>query len=98
MSTAKELSEEQRKRLGSAALTIWNEIGGDYLRILEDSGEKAAVPRDEVIELIVDAGRLESELARKEGNKDIISFIKKADYNEIVKALTPFFPYKTYGW
>jgi len=100
---AKNLTAEQKKRLGWAANDVWDNIGGDCLRAMEECGEKPIVKRSVVIELVVDADRLADELRRTQStaeteNADLLEFVQFAKYEEIVKALKPAFPFATYGW
>jgi len=95
---AKDLTSDQATRLGKAASAVWDYIGADTLRCLEEGDEEPLMPRSHVIEMVVDAGRLEEELKRNPKNHDLLPFLRTADYKEIVKALKPFFPYATYGW
>lgn len=95
---AKDLTPEQEIRLGRAAKAVWNYIGADTLRALEECGKKPVMSRSNVIELVVDADRLQEHLNRNAKDHDLLPFLKTADYKEIVKALKPFFPYARYGW
>jgi len=94
---AKDLTKEQKDRLGRAAKSVWDYIGGDCLRAMEECGEKPILPRSQVIELVVDADRLPDELGRKK-ESDLLEFVQFAKYEEIVKALKPSFPFARYGW
>lgn len=62
------LSESDRKLLYSHASQLWDEIGYDVLSaVAEEKGthiNRVSIPRDEVIELVLDAGRLEALLAQ----------------------------------
>ena len=94
---AKDLTEEQKQRLGRAANGVWDYIGADCLRCMEECGEKPLMPRSHVIEMVVDADRLADELGR-EKESDLLEFVQFAKYEEIVKALKPAFPFARYGW
>ena len=56
---------EELKVIGDAAKSVWNEIGYDVLRAIGDEngkGEGATVSRRDVIEMVLDASRLEESL------------------------------------
>lgn len=61
------LTDNQRTILRSAAEAVWNEIGWDCLQARAEDGdvERAEMSRNDVIEVVLDAGRLEEELERK---------------------------------
>jgi hypothetical protein len=104
--TAKGLTEAQGQLLGRVANSVWDDIGGDCLRALEECGEKPLIPRSHVIELVVDADRLTSELERMRVLGEmplpevapLLRFMRDAPYTEIAKALKLAFPHSRYGW
>ena len=64
--TKKELTEQELKDLHYAANKAWQQLGGDFLQaIAEGKGKNAetiTLPRSHVVELVIDAGRLEQDM------------------------------------
>jgi hypothetical protein len=65
---------EELKIIGDAAQAVWNEIGYDVLQAIGQekggSAESATVKKSDVIEMVLDAGRLEDQLKRTKGVTD----------------------------
>jgi len=92
------MKKEHEKIIISALNRVWDIIGGDTLRCLEDCGEKPVMPRYHVAEVVCDADRLEM-YAEKDEKEAIAEFRKLkymgAPFKRIIKEA---FPYKSYGW
>lgn len=69
--TTKKFTDDERKIIASAAHAVWNEIGYDVLQAVgEENGrgaEAATVSKADVIEMVLDASRLEDQLRRGDG-------------------------------
>jgi hypothetical protein len=97
------LTREQQAVIGSYANRVWQEIGYDVLTMVKEQDGKDAIPRDEVIELVCDAGRLEDELRRalRGGStavtQDMINWVTKASMAQMEAVLLPAFPFTRYG-
>ena len=89
------VSKADAEIIGFAALRVWEIIGHDILSLAAEYDNKDSIPRSEVIEVVVDAGRLEDELKRK--HPECAIMVREMDYKAIVKLLRPFFPYSRYG-
>ena len=88
-----------------AALGVWNEVGGDVLRMVAEEGGDS-IPRAEVIELVLDAGRmtewiptrLSEALLKTVVVADLLAKVNAASYQELIAAVRPAFPYSRYGF
>jgi hypothetical protein len=75
--------------IGKAAQHVWQEIGGDCLQAIgedDGSGEGATMTRDAVVEVVMDASRLEDMLKRKPYSCDE-AFMRRVD-NDLYRAET----------
>ena len=85
----------------SAARRVWNEIGYDVLQMVEEQDGKDTVSREEVIELVCDAGRLDEEIARTYRRKGeqvppaVTELLK--NYGTLERVIKAAFPYARYG-
>ena len=64
MDTTKVMTEEQvfHKRLENAMWNTWTEIGSDTLQMIQEQDGRDWAKREEVIEMVLDAGRMEHHL------------------------------------
>lgn len=105
------LSEGAVLLVKSAAARVWDYIGGDCLRAMEDAGESPVMSRKDVVELVMDASRLEEELRhnkRTAEHPDLQALLtvwadwKHPDWpmasERIHKLVTAAFAYARYGW
>lgn len=90
----KELTIDEEKKLQSIALSLWQELGPDAMNLLAEENE-AAMTRDHVIELVLDAGRFESEVERRA--PELLSWVESTDYSELIRAIKPAFLHETYA-
>jgi len=88
--------------LRSAMLQQWDTIGADCLQAVTDTtGEKyPSMPKDEVIELVLDASRLEMSA---EGNRDPellqeIKDFRELSYEDQMKMAEQVFTFDSYGY
>lgn len=82
----------------SAARAAWDYIGADCLRGMEEAGEKPVMKRADVIEVVIDAGRLVDQLRRLKASDELIARWKALEYDVKIKLLVAAFPYARYGW
>lgn len=94
------LDEANQRQLQSWALRLWEEMAGDlFSAIAEEKGKSiddVLISRSDVLELVMDAGRLH-QLAERAGNKEIVDFLESAPTAAIEKVLLPVFRYQRYG-
>ena len=90
----KEVPEEMRKRICQMMNSTWQAIGSDCLTAREECGEKGAMPRSEVIEVVCDA-----DYASMYGDdKEAYEIFKRLSYDDMKKLGKIAFPYTRYGW
>ena len=109
---AKLFSDEELKTMQSAAYAVWDYIGADCLNAVADEKGKdvnaVTMSRAEVIELSLDAGRFEDQLADMRRNAtragrptvvtdDLMARIAACDYKTLIAAVKPAFTYARYG-
>lgn len=105
-------TDDEKKALQAAARAVWDEVGYDVLQMTAEQAGKdinrVTVSRDEVIEVAIDAGRAEDRLraqaaaAKRRGTPTVVTdeFLKRvaaADYDTLIAAVTPAFPFARYG-
>lgn len=100
-------SDEEKKELQRAALAVWDECAYDLLQaVAEERGKNindVTIPRSHVIEIALDAGRAEERLRRGRDRKpgvltdDFFKRLEAADYETLIAAVKPAFPYARYG-
>lgn len=96
------LSDLDRRHLHQAANDVWNHIGYDVLQAVAEeerrSVNRVSVSRNDVIELVLDAGRLEEELRRHHQlSPELQLWFAQAGYATHVAELRAAFPYDRYG-
>ena len=84
---------------------MWNEVGYDLLSAVgEESGrgQRATVSKADVIEVVLDASRLEEQLRRSTGDKALVERVAAdiyGDRSEVERFLkTDVFRYARYGF
>ena len=92
----KKISDTDALIIGNTAWRVWEEIGYDMLNAVQEYDGKDTMPRADVIEVVVDAGRLEEQLIR-EKHPECATLLRGMDYKDIVKMLKPYFPFARYG-
>lgn len=96
----KDWSESEQKIVREAALSVWNEIGYDCLQATaEDKGkdiDAVTMKRATVIEVCLDAGRLEENL-RWYRQDVILDKLARTSYDTLKKIVRPAFPFASYG-
>jgi hypothetical protein len=97
--TSKLFTDDELKTIHSAARSVWDEIGYDVLQATaEERGRDinaVTVTRAVVLELVVDAGRLNDALRRK--HADLAKRFDALDYPTMLRVLKPAFSYARYG-
>ena len=108
-SVAVPFTPEELRTLQRTAYRVWEIIGSDIMAAVtddEDGDGSGAIPRDHVIELVLDAGRLEAELRRGRGSRDhhpqladkvSALYTRKGGYKAMIAAVKPAFPYEEYS-
>jgi hypothetical protein len=84
-----------KKRIQEMALRTWNVIGGDTLQCLEEAGENPVLNKEEVLEIVCDAGYMKTYDEDKEAYEE---WNKISTYKQKLKVIEPAFPFKRYGW
>jgi hypothetical protein len=110
--TPVKFTTEERETIGAAAAAVWDYVGYDALQMVGEEngkGEAATMSRAEVIEVCLDAGRMEDQL-RTRRNMDkrrgidsvvtdyLLVRVAEAGYAQLIKIVTPHFPFKRYGF
>ena len=62
-------TDDELKTIGAAAQRVWSEIAYD---IFQGEGVGDSLPKADVIELVLDASRLESQLRYQKASKDFV--------------------------
>lgn len=97
------IAEQDKTNIQNGAKEIWNSIGHDIFEALElekelnpdaDKTEPQTITRRDVIEIVLDAGRLDGYL--KEQDQWVLS-MENLSLNEWVKLVEPAFPFDVYG-
>jgi hypothetical protein len=93
-----ELTEAEVNEVQQAALSTWDYIGYDSLQAFVDCGEASdinavSIPRDEVIEAVLDANRIDGRIK----NKATLAKFSKLDYETMQRVVRPAFPFSHYG-
>ena len=99
-------NDDEWKIIARAAHAVWNEIGGDILTAVGEEtgkGQGVTISRANVIELVLDASRLEGQLRGTKGvAKEFVERVAKYIYSDRseVKAYLKkeVFTYSRYGW
>lgn len=84
-----------KERIIEMAKRTWDVIGGDTLRCLEEEGVDPVIPREEVIEVVCDAGYMKMYGNDKEAYE---VWNKLPTYDEKMAAVKGAFPFEMYGW
>lgn len=94
------LTSEQKRDLFGYAQRLWETIAFDLFNAVAEGQEQnvndVTIPREEVLELVLDAGRLEDDLKRA-GRQDLIQFLKDTPYPVLTKLLKQSFIHTSYG-
>ena len=97
------LTEQDKTNIQNAAKEIWDAIGHDIFEALDlekeldphaDKDALQTLTRKDVIELVLDAGRLDGQL--KEQNQWVAG-MEHLSLNEWVELVKPAFPFDVYG-
>ncbi|HET9024812.1 MAG TPA: hypothetical protein VFN64_09585 [Burkholderiaceae bacterium] len=85
--TTRKFSDDEREVIALAANAVWNAIGYDVLRAIADEKggdpERAEVSRRDVIEMVLDASRLEEQLRETRGvDKAFVARVTEDIYGE----------------
>jgi hypothetical protein len=97
------ITEQDKTNIQNGAKEVWNAIGHDIFEALDlekeldphtDKGAVRTLTKKDVIELVLDAGRLDGQL--KEQNQ-WTSGMENLSLNEWVKLVEPAFSFNVYG-
>jgi hypothetical protein len=97
------ISEKDKTNICDAAHSVWDYIGHDILDAVKlekelnpnaNTDEPLTMSKDEVIEVVLDAGRLDEHL--KEQNQWVLG-MENLSLNEWINLVKPAFPFDTYG-
>ncbi len=86
---------DMKKRMELMALKTWDVIGGDCLTVLEEMDDRNYMTKDEVIEVVCDAGYMKMHGGDKEAYE---YWSKLPNYDEKMKAIESAFLHERYGW
>lgn len=91
----KGLTHDQASRLRGIASQLWHgEMGMEVMQMVAEEG-KDSIPRSHVLEIVLDAGRFEQEVARQ--FPEASAWVAAASYKDLQKLIKPAFPYTRYG-
>lgn len=88
------MEKDIKDRIIIAALKTWDAIGGDVLTCMEECGEDPVMPREHVIETVLDAGYMNM----YGEDKEAYQVLQKMDYDDQFKLLKEAFKAPRYGW
>ena len=86
-------TEQELWEIQSVARQVWEYIAGDVMQAVQEEG-KSSIPRSHVMELVLDAGRLEERLRAR--NRSLAERFAALDYKDAQKVIKPAFPYGRY--
>lgn len=90
------LTKEQKAKLQGIASSLWHgEMGMEIMGALAECGESTTIPRSHVLELVLDAGRFEEEVARR--LPECLAEVQAMNYTQLKNLVRPAFPYASYG-
>lgn len=93
----KDFTADEQKVIQAAASATWDYIGGDTLQCVADSEEKdvndVAIPRSHVIEMVLDANRIDDFIK----DKALLEKMERTDYKVLQAIVKPAFPFARYG-
>jgi hypothetical protein len=97
------ITEKDKTNIHNAAHEVWDAIGNDIFEALEtekelnphaDTDAPLTLSRNEVVEIVLDAGRIESCLKE---NKEWNSGMDNMSYQEWIDLIKPAFTFNDYG-
>lgn len=91
------LTSEEKQQIARMCSRTWDYIGSDALRALEEAGEKPEMPRSHVIEVVLDADRLEFQ-HRKPEEQALLKRFRALDYEQQKRIARLAFPFGRYGY
>ena len=89
----KAISDELFVELTHAANAVWNYIASDCLSALAEAGEGDSMSRDDVIEVVCDADRLQGEKL----SPALVAWLDAVDYDVLKRVMRKIFTYKRYA-
>ena len=105
--TTVQFTADEKKLLGSLAHAVWDYCGEEILQMVAEEKGKSinavTIPRSHVIEIALDAGRMEERLqqairrGQPHATEDLMARVKAADYQTLIAAVKPSFTYARYG-
>ena len=99
-------TEEEAKTVQRVAAAVWEYIGYDAIQATAEAGEGDSVDRDVVLELVIDANRLEDHLKRSSMGRraypELATKVRKlldqrGGYDALQRLILPAFPFRRYG-
>lgn len=82
------------KRIIDMAQRTWQKIGGDYLIALSEEDLEPTMPREDVIEVLMDASQMKTH-----GEDDeAYMWFKDLSYKKQIVLMKKAFPLDYYGW
>jgi hypothetical protein len=100
-------SDEEKTLIGRTAADVWQEIGGDCLQAIADDKRqdvnRVTMSRAHVIEVALDAGRVEEHLMQRRRQPgsivtdDFLARFRAAPYRQLIAIVKPAFSYTRYG-
>ena len=100
------LSKDEFDRFSRACRTTWQVIGGDMIQSLWDNAGLSEMPRNDVIELVLDADHMRMYGEHNSGNNDWVAFYglrlspwieEHYHYPSFNKLMREVFPYERYS-
>lgn len=98
--TKRNFTPEEQKRLQQIAHGVWDEIGYDAMAMLAEEG-KHSMPRSHVLELVLDADRMECSYGRRGGKETsdapLLKKFRELSYQQQIDMVKPAFRFARYG-
>jgi hypothetical protein len=97
------MSEDEKQIIKRLMNDCWQYIGSDALQALQECEGETSIPRDEVIELVLDADRIETLILNHhpvdgKDEQEAFAKFKKLDYKRKCEIGRQAFRYERYGW
>ena len=90
-------TEEEKNMICMAARRVWHDIAHDIMQALKEGGNQARMPRRDVIEVIMDADRLDQKMKDMRYTEDLRSRVQRAESRQIERILEKEFTHAEYA-
>jgi hypothetical protein len=92
------MDKERIKRVQEMMNSTWDYIGDDALHAILEDGKRNSIKRSEVIEMVLDADRMETLIAKNDYDQSVLIEFHHLSYSKRMKIAREAFPFKYYGF